>query len=187
MTTSTTSNMPTPCPRRDPFQFEPMPAPGGPLLFLETLLKHPGRVIHELHGHARRRLARRRDATLDRAGEARAGHLALGSDLFAKSLHLQLFGRERGASRDRGGSRRGPRVGRGGDDGGSRSDVGPPQPRSQGKGAPTEVIALTVWPDMAEVRVRFQDGATRVLRTPTPSRWRVGDHVRAEGGRLVAD
>jgi hypothetical protein len=57
MTTSTTSNMPTPCPRRDPFQFEPMPAPGGPLLFLETLLKHPGRVIHELHGHARLRLA----------------------------------------------------------------------------------------------------------------------------------
>ena len=50
-----------------------------------------------------------------------------------------------------------------------------------------EVIALTVWPDMAEVRVRFQDGSTRMVRTPMPTRWRVGDHVRAEDGRLVAD
>ena len=33
-----------------------MPVETGPLLFLETLLKHPGRVIHELHGTRRDRL-----------------------------------------------------------------------------------------------------------------------------------
>lgn len=50
-----------------------------------------------------------------------------------------------------------------------------------------EVIALTVWPDMTEVHVRFQDGSTHAMRSGVPARWRVGDRVRAEGGRLVAD
>ena len=50
-----------------------------------------------------------------------------------------------------------------------------------------EVIGLTAWPDMTEVHVRFQDGSTHAMRSGMPSRWRVGDHVRAEGGRLVAD
>ena len=50
-----------------------------------------------------------------------------------------------------------------------------------------EVVGLTVWPEMTEVHVRFQDGSTHAMRSGMPSRWRVGDHVRAEGGRLVAD
>jgi hypothetical protein len=50
-----------------------------------------------------------------------------------------------------------------------------------------EVVAITTWPDMAEVRVRFEDGATRTLRSPTPSRWRIGERVRLEHGRLVRD
>jgi len=50
-----------------------------------------------------------------------------------------------------------------------------------------EVIGLTVWPNLTEVLVRFQDGSTHAMRGPAPSRWRVGDRVRAEGGRLVAD
>lgn len=50
-----------------------------------------------------------------------------------------------------------------------------------------EVIALTVWPEMTEVHVRFQDGSTHAMRSGVPARWRIGDRVRAEGGRLVAD
>jgi hypothetical protein len=50
-----------------------------------------------------------------------------------------------------------------------------------------EVMSLTVWPDMAEVNVRFEDGTMRVLRGPLPSPWRVGDRVRLEQGRLVRD
>lgn len=48
---------PRPLPRRNQFQFEPMPPGAGPLLLLETLLKHPGRIIHELHGVGRDRFA----------------------------------------------------------------------------------------------------------------------------------
>jgi hypothetical protein len=50
-----------------------------------------------------------------------------------------------------------------------------------------EVVALTVWPDMSEVRVRFADGSTHTVRQAGPSRFRIGDRVRAENGRLVAD
>jgi len=38
-----------PRPRREPFQFEPMDGDPTPLRLLETLLKHPGRIIHQLH------------------------------------------------------------------------------------------------------------------------------------------
>lgn len=57
MNTSATPLTPPPLPKRDPFQFEPMTAETGPLLLLETLLKHPGRIIHELHGERRPTLA----------------------------------------------------------------------------------------------------------------------------------
>ena len=50
-----------------------------------------------------------------------------------------------------------------------------------------QVEALTVWPDMVEVRVRLEGGALRTVRTPVPARWHVGDHVRFERGRLVRD
>lgn len=49
------------------------------------------------------------------------------------------------------------------------------------------VVATTTWPDMAEVRVQFEDGSTRTLRSPSPSPWHVGDRVRMERGRLVRD
>lgn len=50
-----------------------------------------------------------------------------------------------------------------------------------------QVEALTVWPDMAEVRVRLEGGALRTVRTTVPPRWHVGQHVRIERGRLVRD
>src|SRR5512141_2431189 len=49
------------------------------------------------------------------------------------------------------------------------------------------VVATTTWPDMAEVRIRFEDGSTRTLRSAAPSPWHVGDRVRVEHGRLVRD
>jgi hypothetical protein len=42
---------------RTHFTFEPMPDDHGPAELLETLLKHPGRIIHELHADRRRLLA----------------------------------------------------------------------------------------------------------------------------------
>ena len=57
MITPDTPSTPPPLPKRDPFQFEPMTGDAGPLLLLETLLKHPGRIIHELHGDRRPTLA----------------------------------------------------------------------------------------------------------------------------------
>src|SRR5438132_12567938 len=46
---------PPPIPPKQPplfannFVFEPMPHAGNPISLLENLLKHPGRVVHELH------------------------------------------------------------------------------------------------------------------------------------------
>src|SRR2546430_6806283 len=46
---------PPPIPPKQPplfannFVFEPMPHAGSPITLLENLLKHPGRVVHELH------------------------------------------------------------------------------------------------------------------------------------------
>lgn len=57
MNTLETPSTPPLLPKRDPFQFEPMTGATGPLLLLETLLKHPGRIIHELHGDRRPMLA----------------------------------------------------------------------------------------------------------------------------------
>src|SRR5689334_11831016 len=42
---------------RKRFTFEPMPDGHGPAELLETLLKHPGRIIYELHADRRRMLA----------------------------------------------------------------------------------------------------------------------------------
>ena len=50
-----------------------------------------------------------------------------------------------------------------------------------------QVEALTVWPDMAEVRVRLESGAVRTVRTSVPPQWHIGEHVRFERGRLVRD
>src|ERR1051326_4071300 len=46
---------PTEC-RRNDFQFEPLPEQSTPLELLGALLKHPGQIIHELHGERRRTL-----------------------------------------------------------------------------------------------------------------------------------
>ncbi len=56
MNTSDTPPLPPPLPRREPFKFEPMTGERGPLLFLETLLKHPGRILYELQGGRERTL-----------------------------------------------------------------------------------------------------------------------------------
>ena len=50
-----------------------------------------------------------------------------------------------------------------------------------------EVIAVTIWPDVAEIRARLQDGSVHTFRGPVPAPWHVGDRVRSEGGRLVRD
>ena len=47
------------------------------------------------------------------------------------------------------------------------------------------VVSTTTWPHMAEVRVVFEDGSTRTLRSPSPSPWHVGDRVRLEHGHLL--
>jgi len=57
MSPSENPNQPPPLPRESYFQFEPMPPSYGPLQVLEILLKHPGRIIHELHGARPDRLA----------------------------------------------------------------------------------------------------------------------------------
>ncbi|MEO7723868.1 MAG: hypothetical protein ABIU29_04150 [Chthoniobacterales bacterium] len=57
MITPETPSTPPPVAKRDPFQFEPMTGQASPLLLLETLLKHPGRIIHELHGDQKPTLA----------------------------------------------------------------------------------------------------------------------------------
>ena len=49
------------------------------------------------------------------------------------------------------------------------------------------VVATTTWPHFAEVRVRFNDGSLRILRSPAPTPWHVGDRVRFERGRLLPD
>ena len=50
-------NTAPPLPQPNHFRFESMPPGARPLLLLETLLKHPGRIIYELHGAGRDRLA----------------------------------------------------------------------------------------------------------------------------------
>ena len=49
------------------------------------------------------------------------------------------------------------------------------------------VTSVRVYPDLSEVRVRFDDGDIRVIRYPTPAPWRAGDRVRLEDGRLLRD
>lgn len=56
MITPETPSVPPPLSKRDPFQSEPMTGETSPLLLLETLLKHPGRIIHELHCDQRPKL-----------------------------------------------------------------------------------------------------------------------------------
>ena len=62
-----------------------------------------------------------------------------------------------------------------------------PNPPSAACDSCGQVEALTVWPDMAEVRVRLETGAMRTVRTSVPPRWHVGQRVRFERGRLVRD
>jgi hypothetical protein len=49
------------------------------------------------------------------------------------------------------------------------------------------VTSVRHYPDLAEVRVQFDDGDRRVIRYPPPAPWRAGDRVRLEGGRLLRD
>lgn len=56
MNTPETPSTPPPLPKRYRFTFEPMTG-HAPLTVLETLLKHPGRVLYELHGDQRPALA----------------------------------------------------------------------------------------------------------------------------------
>lgn len=49
------------------------------------------------------------------------------------------------------------------------------------------VTSVRRYRDLAEVRVRFDDGDLRVIRYPPPAPWRAGDRVRLEDGRLLRD
>jgi hypothetical protein len=58
MNTSPTQNQPSkPPPIPGRFAFEPMPERTSPAVVIETLLKYPGRIIHELQNNWRGRLA----------------------------------------------------------------------------------------------------------------------------------
>jgi hypothetical protein len=58
MTTPTMQNQPSPPPLPiSRFAFEPMPEGKSPVLVLEALLKHPGRIIHELQNNWRASLS----------------------------------------------------------------------------------------------------------------------------------
>lgn len=46
------------------------------------------------------------------------------------------------------------------------------------------VTGVTTYPDWWEVRVRFEDGASRSFRYPTPPNLHLGERVRLEDGRL---
>lgn len=59
-----------------------------------------------------------------------------------------------------------------------------PQPACGNCGA---VQSIRVFPDLWEVRVRFDDGGHRTIRYSRPQHWRVGDRIRYEGGRLVPE
>ena len=56
-----------------------------------------------------------------------------------------------------------------------------PQPNCGNCGV---VHSITTFPDLWEVRVRFDDGGKRTIRYHKLPRWRVGDRIRYEGGRL---
>ena len=49
------------------------------------------------------------------------------------------------------------------------------------------VHSVRVFPDLWEVRVRFDDGGHRTIRYSRPQHWHVGDRIRYEGGRLVPE
>jgi outer membrane biosynthesis protein TonB len=49
------------------------------------------------------------------------------------------------------------------------------------------VTSTTAYPDLWEVRVRFQDGTSQVVRYRTPPNFRIGQRVRLEDGRLMRD
>ena len=49
------------------------------------------------------------------------------------------------------------------------------------------VHSIRVFPDLWEVRVRFDDGGHRTIRYSRPQHWHVGDRIRYEGGRLVPE
>lgn len=57
MNTPDTPSIPPPLPRPERFKFEPMRGQPGPLVFVETLLKHPGRILYELEGGREKALA----------------------------------------------------------------------------------------------------------------------------------
>ena len=56
-----------------------------------------------------------------------------------------------------------------------------PQPNCGNCGV---VHSITTFPDLWEVRIRFDDGGRRTIRYHKPPRWRVGDRIRYDGGRL---
>jgi hypothetical protein len=77
----------------------------------------------------------------------------------------------------------------------SRPSAPAPKPPVYARAAPERslcvncgtVSAITAYADTWEVRVRFEDGATQVLRYRSPPSFRVGQRVRLEDDRLVRD
>lgn len=67
------------------------------------------------------------------------------------------------------------------------TDPTDPWPQPAVCGTCGTVHSITVYPDLYEVRVRFDDGSRRTMRYQKPPRWRVGDRVRLDNGRLVRD
>lgn len=67
------------------------------------------------------------------------------------------------------------------------TDPGEPRPRRMVCRTCGTVTAIATFPDLWEVRVRLEDGATFNVRYPNAPGLRVGDRVRLADGRLVRE
>lgn len=65
-----------------------------------------------------------------------------------------------------------------------RTDPGDPWPRRFVCRTCGTVTAIAAFPDLWEVHVRLEDGASFTVRYPSPPTLRVGDRVRLANGRL---
>lgn len=67
------------------------------------------------------------------------------------------------------------------------TDAGDPSPRKLVCRTCGTVTSIATFPDLWEVRVRLEDGATLTVRYPGPPILRIGDRVRLANGQLVRE
>ena len=67
------------------------------------------------------------------------------------------------------------------------TDAGDPSPRKLVCRTCGTVTSIATFPDLWELRVRLEDGATLTVRYPSPPSLRIGDRVRLANGQLVRE